>query len=168
MLTFVLPDERHRADVLAFYAEFETANETCIGYNHHSDFDKWLREMQNRKTGENLPEGYVRENFYLCYDEAELVGVLSLKFELTPYLLNFGGHVGYAVKLSKRNRGYATAMMQQCVQLAGVLGFERLLLVCDEDNIASEKVIRKCGGIFEDQRYDDDEGEFVKRYWINV
>ena len=35
------------------------------------------------------------ENFYLCYDENEMVGVISLKFsltDLTEYLLNCGGH----------------------------------------------------------------------------
>ena len=41
--------------------------------------------MQNRHTGKNLPEGYVRENFYLCYDKKVLIGVFSLKFELTEY-----------------------------------------------------------------------------------
>lgn len=35
--------------------------------------------MKNRQTGKNLPEGYVRENFYLCYDEDELVGVYENK-----------------------------------------------------------------------------------------
>ena len=49
--------------------------------------------MRNRAAGENLPEGYVRENFYLVYECPVLVGVFSLKFELTQYLLDFGGHV---------------------------------------------------------------------------
>ena len=46
--------------------------------------------MQNRHTGKNLPEGYVRENFYLCYEGKRLIGVFSLKFELTEFLLNYG------------------------------------------------------------------------------
>ena len=54
--------------------------------------------MRNRHTGENLQEGYVRENFYLCYENNRLIGVFSLKFELTDYLLNFGGHTGYAAR----------------------------------------------------------------------
>ena len=50
----------------------------------------------------------MRENFYLCYEETRLVGVFSLKFELTEFLLNYGGHIGYAACLSERNRGLAT------------------------------------------------------------
>ena len=33
ILTFALPDERHRQDVLAFYAEFEETGGTRIGYD---------------------------------------------------------------------------------------------------------------------------------------
>ncbi len=47
--------------------------------------------MNNRIRGKNLPAGYVRENFYLCYNGDDMVGVFNLKFELTESLLNFGG-----------------------------------------------------------------------------
>ena len=42
------------------------------------------------------------------------------------------------------------------------------LCVCDEDNLASEKVILKNGGIFENSLYDEEECVFVKRYWIDL
>lgn len=168
MLSFVFPTSAHRNDVLSFYAEFERCQETCIGYSGHEDFDKWLRGMQNRAAATDLPEGYVRENFYLCYDQEEMVGVFSLKFELTPFLLHYGGHIGYAVKPSRRNRGLATQMLAQGLDIAKSLGFEKLLLVCDEDNYPSEKVIQKNHGIFENRLFDSGEGLFVKRYWISV
>ena len=124
--------------------------------------------MQNCKTATDLPEGYVRENFYLCYEGSEMVGVYSLKFELTDHLFNYGGHVGYAVSPSKRNRGLATEILRQGIAEAKSMGFDKLLLVCDEDNYASEKVIIKNGGVFENKLFDDEENVFVKRYWINL
>ena len=165
-LRFVLPEEQHLPDVLAFYAEMEAQGTPCIGWQHRCDYAAWLREMQNRRNGENLPDGYVRENFYLCYDGAELVGVYSLKFELTEYLLNYGGYVGYAVRPSRQGQGLATRMLRQGLQIAKEKGFDRLLLVCDEDNPASERVILKCGGVYEDSRYDAADGSRVKRYWV--
>lgn len=99
--------------------------------------------MNNRISGKNLPAGYVRENSYLCYDGDDMVGVFNLKFELTEFLLNFGGHIGYAVKPSRRNRGCASQMLKQGLDIARELGFVRVLCVCDEDNIASERVIIK-------------------------
>lgn len=168
MLTFTLPSQKNKTDVLSFYGEFETNNETCIGYNNFKDFDAWLAHMTNRHTGKNLPKGFVRENFYLCYDKAELVGVFSLKFELTPYLKDFGGHIGYAVRPSKRNRGIAGDILKQGLNISKQFGFKHILCVCDDDNLPSEKVILKNGGVFENKLYDAEEKVFVKRYWINL
>ena len=168
MLTFVLPGESNRRDVLDFYREFEAAGGSCIGFAHHDDYDLWLRGMQNRKTATDLPEGYVQENFYLCYEGDRLAGVFSLKFELTDYLLAFGGHVGYAVRPSMRNRGLATGILAQGLALAKELGFARILAVCTDDNIASERVIRKNGGALVDSCFDPEENVTVRRYWIKL
>ena len=168
MLEFVLPAAHHRADVQSFYAEIEADGGRCIGCSGWQDYDRWLTGMQNRCAGKNLPDGYVRENFYLCYDGGTLVGVFSLKFELTDFLRNFGGHIGYAVRPSLRCRGIASEMLRKGVAIAAEFGFDRVLCVCDADNIASEKVIQKNGGVLEDERYDPDECGWVRRYWITV
>lgn len=166
MLKLVLPTEENRADVLAFYNEIEESGGACIGMGNYKNYDQWLTGMQTRHTGRNLPEGYVRENFYLCYEGTRLVGVFSLKFELTEYLLNYGGHVGYATRPADRSRGLATQMLRQGLVLAKEFGFDRILCICDNDNYASEKVILKNGGVFENELYDPEEAVTVKRFWI--
>ena len=128
----------------------------------------WLRGMWNRHLGRNLPEGYVREDFFLCYEAEKLVGVFSLKYELTEYLENFGGHIGYAVRPSERGRGLASQMLAQGLQVARNCGMARVLCVCDEDNFASEKVIVKNGGVLENTLFDPEERVWVKRYWIEA
>lgn len=168
MLEFTLPTERNRADVLSFYDEIEKSGGSCIGIGDYKNYDRWLTGMQHRHTGEQLPAGYVRENFYLCYEGARLVGVFSLKFELTEFLLNYGGHVGYAARPSDRNRGLATQMLKQGAELAKAFGFDRLLCICDDGNIASEKVILKNGGVLENKLFDPDEKVTVKRFWIRL
>ena len=94
MLRFVFPTESSRQDVQLFYNEFQSDGDTCIGYGGYENFGHWLAGMNNRISGKNLPAGYVRENFYLCYDGDDMIGVFNLKFELTKFLLNFGGHIG--------------------------------------------------------------------------
>ena len=168
MLKLVLPTEENRADVLAFYNEIEESGGACIGMGNYKNYDQWLTGMQNRHTGRNLPEGYVRENFYLCYEGTRLVGVFSLKFELTEYLLNYGGHVGYATRPADRGRGLATQMLRQGLVLAKEFGFDRILCICDDDNYASEKVILKNGGVLENELYDPEEAVTVKRFWITL
>lgn len=168
MLDFVLPTERNRDDVLAFYDEIERSDSECIGISNYKNFDLWLTEIQNRHTGKNLPDGYVRENFYLCYEGDCLVGMFSLKFELTEFLLNYGGHIGYSTRPSDCNRGLATQMLKQGLELAKRFGFDRVLCVCDSDKCASEKVIIKNGGVIENELYDPDENINVKRFWIKL
>ena len=75
MLTFCLPDQTHEMDVLNFYAEMAAQGDSCIGMGNWQDYPAWLRGMENRHTGTDLPEGYVRENFYLCYAGETLVGI---------------------------------------------------------------------------------------------
>ena len=167
MLDFMLPTEKNKEDVLAFYKEFEADNSVCIGMHNYEDYDVWLTGMRNRHTGKNLPQGYVQEDFYLCYLAEELVGVFSLKMTLTDYLLNYGGHIGYAVRPSKQNQGIATKMLEKGLEIARNHGFKLILCVCDEGNEASEKVIRKNGGVFENALYDSEEDVMVKRFWIS-
>ncbi len=167
-MKFILPTTENREDVQEYYREIERVGSESIGLWNYQDYDRWLIGMQNRHTGENLPEGFVREDFYLCYEGKKMIGVFSLKFELTKYLLDFGGHIGYAVRPSERKRGLATQILKQGLEIAKEAGFERILCVCDEDNYGSEKVILKNGGILENEMYDPEEKVMVKRYWIEL
>ena len=168
MIEFVMPSEETRDDVLSFYDEIARDGGSCVGIGGYKDYDAWLDGMRNRRAGKNLPKGYVRENFYLCYKNGVLIGVFSLKFELTEYLLNYGGHIGYAVRPSERKRGIATQILRDGLAIARDNGIYDILCVCDDDNYASEKVIVKNGGVLEDIRFDPDESVFVKRYRIRV
>lgn len=91
-----------------------------------------------------------------------------MKFELTEFLRSYGGHVGYATRPSDRGRGLVTQMLEQGKKIAKGFGMDRLLCVCDDDNDASEKVILKNGGVFENALYDPEEQVTVKRFWISL
>lgn len=167
-IKLIFPSENNRIDVLDFYKEIIESNSECIGLKYYNDYDLWLTEMRNRKLNINLPNGFVRENFYLCYDDTKLIGVYSFKFELTDYLLNFGGHIGYAIRPSERRKGYATQILKEGLLLAKNFGFDKVLCVCNEDNIASEKTIIKNGGVFDNILFDSEENINVKRFWITL
>lgn len=168
MIRFVFPTAEHSEDVLSFYREFDENNERCIGFDDRKDYEKWQTNKIDRLCGTNLPEGYVPEIFVLCYDDTEMVGVFSLKLKMTEYLTNYGGHIGYAVKPSARNRGYATEILKNGLILSKLHGFKKVLAVCDDDNTASEKVIIKNGGKYINTLFDEAENTAVKRYIIEV
>jgi predicted acetyltransferase len=107
-----------------------------------------------------LPAGIVPSTQLWWVDGTEYLGRLSIRHLLTPWLLDFGGHIGYGVRPSARRRGHATAMLAAALPVASRLGIDRALLTCDATNVASRKVIEAAGGILEDQR-----GEKL-RFWV--
>ena len=65
-----------------------------------------------------------------------------------------------------RRRGYATEILRQSLIVARAQGVDRVLLTCDEANVASGTVIRRLGGRLEDVRLGEDGRTPLARYWI--
>jgi len=90
----------------------------------------------------------------------EYLGRISVRHELTPFLLEVAGHIGYGVRPTARRRGHATAMLAAVLPVANAVGIDPVLVTCDDINVASRKVIEAAGGVLEDKRG-------VKlRYWV--
>jgi predicted acetyltransferase len=90
------------------------------------------------------------------------LGRLAIRHRLTPWLLEYGGHIGYDVRPSARNNGYATTMLHDALPIAKALGIADVLVTCDVDNTASRRVIEKNAGRLEDERC----GKL--RFWIRT
>jgi len=85
---------------------------------------------------------------------------LGIRHRLTEHLLQHGGHIGYEVRPSARRRGHATAMLRKGLRVAHGLGIDPALLTCDHDNVGSQTIIERAGGVLDDKRG-------VKlRYWV--
>ncbi|MGH8774869.1 MAG: GNAT family N-acetyltransferase [Jiangellaceae bacterium] len=106
------------------------------------------------------PPGWVPATYLWYVDGSEFLGRLSIRHRLTPWLFEYGGHVGYDVRPSARRRGHATAMLQLALPWCRALGIEPALVTCDVDNIPSRRVIEHAGGQFEDER----DGKL--RFWV--
>jgi predicted acetyltransferase len=106
------------------------------------------------------PAGFVPSTARWMVDAGELVGRISLRHELTELLLAWGGHIGYSVRPSARRRGYATDALRQMLPLCAERGLGQVLVTCDEENVASRKVIEANGGRYEDSN------EGKRRYWV--
>jgi predicted acetyltransferase len=108
------------------------------------------------------PEGLVPSTTLWWADGDEYLGRIDIRHRLTQHLLDYGGHIGYDVRPSARRRGHATAMLARALPVAAGLGIDPALITCDEDNIASRKVIERSGGQFDDQR------GIKLRFWVPV
>jgi len=76
-----------------------------------------------------------------------------------------GGHIGYGVLREHRRRGYATEILRQSLVVARAEGVDRVLVTCADDNVASVRVIERCGGVLESV-IDGIQHARTRRYWI--
>jgi len=83
-------------------------------------------------------------------DDGEFIGQSSIRPDLcTPYLLTYGGHIGYSIRPSQRRLGYGTTILALTLDAARTMELKRVLVTCDSDNTGSRKIIEHNGGQFE-------------------
>ncbi|WP_424952142.1 GNAT family N-acetyltransferase [Deinococcus sp.] len=120
-----------------------------------------LMERIHPTSPERVPEtvfwGVVR---------GEYVGRVSLRHHLNERLDAWGGHIGYEARPSRRRRGYGHALLAGVLPYAWALGLTRVLLHCDETNLASIRIIEGTGGVFAGSRSNlEREGAPGRAYW---
>ncbi|QQK75327.1 GNAT family N-acetyltransferase [Salicibibacter cibarius] len=166
------PTMRLKSAYRSFYQEWKDSGETIIPWvvnEDPNDFGKMLTTLSGYEYGKNVPVSWIPESstFWLVDGYEKVIGVTNIRHRLTEELLNAGGHIGYGIRQSEREKGYATTILMLSLEEARKLGIENVLLVCNRDNVASEKSILKNGGR-PDADYIDEEGHVLKRYWIKT
>ncbi|WP_018933673.1 GNAT family N-acetyltransferase [Gracilibacillus lacisalsi] len=153
-----------------FYLEWKKSGEKMIPWvieKHPDDMDRFLQFINDHEQGANLPDGWVPDSTFWLVREKTIIGVVNIRHRLSEILLSIGGHIGYGIRPSERKKGYATKILELALLEAKRIGITRALVTCDADNIGSLKAILKNGGI-EDADYMEDDGNVVKRFWIET
>lgn len=169
MPQLVVPDTRFHASFLESNREWAAATQDGAGIHEGDDvespagFARFVAEIVASETTPRRP-GLVRDTYRWIVEGDEYLGAISFRHELTEYLENFGGHIGYGVRPSARRRGLASWALAGTLDMARERGYDRILVTCRDDNVASARTIEKSGGVLEDKRA---AGEtLMRRYWI--
>ena len=170
-IILVKPDLSY-ADEIIKYKEESLAESPLIngsaGLDRFSSIEIWFEELKKRSCEDTVPKGLVPSSTYLGVREKDnyIVGMIDIRHYLNEYLTQVGGHIGYGVRKTERNKGYAKQMLKLALEKCKELKIKKVLITCDEDNIASEKVILSANAKLEDIRNVD--GENKKRFWIDL
>lgn len=120
-------------------------------------------------TSVELPDDAVHNDLYWLVDNGGVVGFLSVRHRLNDWLSAVGGHVGYSVRATMRQKGYATAALALAIQRARELGVDRVMVTCDDDNVGSYRTIERVGGVLQDVSDQSEHGHpALRRYWIDT
>ncbi len=164
---FVAAGEEQHGGLLSMPADDHFAGVEFTRQNlaDPSGFDRFVaHRLDDELPDTPRPTGWVPCTFLWMSDgpgSDQFLGSIALRHSIDhPFLAEAGGHIGYSVRPSARRRGHATDALRQVVALAGRRGIGRVLVTCDETNVASARTIEAGGGVFEDSRQEK------RRYWI--
>ena len=142
-----------------------------LGYEPGMAWPGYVETIEAQRRGVLPAEGkvLVPATFLVAEVGGVIVGRASIRHELNDVLAREGGHIGYGVLPGHRRRGCATEILRQALVIARSVGVDRVLLTCDDDNLASARVIERGGGVLESviTRTDGDRVIPMRRYWID-
>ncbi len=170
-----LPTQKRKQEAIDYIIEHIKAKSNINGSGGldkgYTDYEDWLKKKELEKNEETCPEGRAPGYTYFLVKEndSRIVGMANLRYKLTEYLLEYGGHIGYGIRPTEREKGYAKVLLYLVLQECNKLGLEKVILTANESNPASWKTIEALGGVFEKKvpnKYE--EGEILCKYWINV
>jgi predicted acetyltransferase len=131
-----------------------------------SGFSAWVRRLISAgdpRTTDDLAAS--RCIYRWIVDGDDVLGGIALRSGDSEFIRS-AGHIGYGIRPSARRRRYATWALGQILKEAGLVGINRVLLVCDAGNVASASTIERNGGVFEGLQ--ETEHGLLRRYWIAI
>lgn len=136
--------------------------------DRYDDPAEWLNHVRALEKPETCPPNLVTATLFVAVRKTDfgIVGMIDLRHRLNDFLAEYGGHIGYSVRPDERRKGYAKRMLALVLEEARGRGISRVLITCDDDNVASARTIEANGGVFERTACLD--GEVLRRYWIEL
>lgn len=173
MVELVAPSVELRESWLESFEEWGGAHQDGAGLWEDDEvespegFARWVERLRKQAV-QSIPvdPGRVHASYWWIVEEQTYLGAISLRHELNDFLLDAGGHIGYGVRPSARRRGLATWALGETLDRARELGLARVLVTCDDSNVASARTIEGNGGVLEDVRTTT--LGLTRRYWIDL
>ena len=171
-IILIEPTMKYASQIWAFRQEvldFDDIPNGFSGLNQANDVQEWIDNVRKGNDDQNPLPNRVPASVYLALRQSncQIIGIVDFRHHMHhPILEKWGGQIGYCVRPSERRKGYASYMLKLVLEKAKAYGLEKVLITCNSDNIASEKVIMKNHGVFESVVHVNDED--IKRFWIKL
>ena len=168
-MLYRLPELTDKDLLQAYVREHRDNHETGISASmglSSSDYAEWVKRIRGNALNGDAQWG--KSLLYLCFHAEKLVGLLSIRYEMPRSLSEKYGDIGYGVRPSERNKGYATEMLGYALSVCREKGLSGVILGCYKDNPASAAVIRKNGGILTAEEDRGGEGRIRQYHRIDL
>lgn len=166
-ISLTLPSAQYRDSYLQALAEYQASGRhlsldlPTIAAN----FADHVEEIRNWADESKLAEGDVPETMYWLIDDGAVIGQVSIRHRANDAVLNWRGYIGGEIIPSRQRQGYGRELLRLALLKAREFGLTRALLTCDEDNLASRKIIEALGVL---ENVVERDGQVRRRYWIEL
>lgn len=170
-LKLIVPTMEYSDQILKYKNEFIKNSDSLdgtAGLATAASIEDWLTALQDNSSEKTVRPGLVPASTFLGLrvKDNRIVGMIDIRRRLNEYLLEFGGNIGYSVRKSEREKGYAKEMLHLALEKCKELHLTKVLITCNKSNIASVKTIIANGGVLENEVPDGD--GITQRYWIEI
>ncbi|MDO5714230.1 MAG: GNAT family N-acetyltransferase [Tissierellia bacterium] len=166
-LQLISPTMEYKNQVMDYKKEFLENGETLDGTGmlaHVETYEEWLQSVKDNQKEESVWDGLVPATTFLGVKGDELIGFVDIRHYLNEFLENIGGHIGYSVKRSQRQKGYGTEILGLALEECKKIGLQKILITCHKENIPSEKIILHYN-VFKKESPDQ---RGIKKFWITI
>lgn len=171
MIRLIVPNEGYLNSYMEAYDEYAKHGISAYSFSDASSYDVFAKFDRYRNEAD-LPSDRVGEDKYWLVDDdgSYFIGEIAIRHRLNDLLERRGGHIGYGIRYSEWNRGYGTTMLRLALEKAKEMGISPVLITCDDDNIASARVMEKNGFVLTDKVVVKIDGKehLTRRYWKSI
>lgn len=166
-LFLVKPNKKYQKTFETYALAYRTINDEHY-FNKYKkvleNFQDYLDELNNFKSGINLPEGEVITSTFWLIDKKDVVGVVRIRHQE----VDTAGHIGYDISPCYRKKGFGSHILKLALVEAEKIGIKQAILTCNIDNMYSRKIIEKNNGKLLGTIFDDEENEYLYKYSITL
>lgn len=152
MYCLIEPCEEYIPSYMEAYDEYTAAGITDYSFTDAKNTDI-LQKFRDYRNERNLKPNRVGADYYWLVDDEtqRFIGEITIRHRLNEALERIGGHIGYGVRITEQNKGMGTLMLKLALEKAAQMGLAQVLITCDEENIASARVMEKNGCVLKDR-----------------
>ncbi|MDO9086544.1 MAG: GNAT family N-acetyltransferase [Anaerolineaceae bacterium] len=171
-LSLVRPTFTLEKEFLAIIKDFRINGEQDIEglYTHCGEnFHEYVLQTQLIEAGKTFANMIVPySTYWSILDQERIIGFSHIRHYLTPALCIEGGHIGYSICPSERQKGYGKQQLQLILNECCKLGINEVLITCDFDNVASYKIIEANGGVKKGEAISPKSKKVVFHYQVHL
>ena len=172
-LFLVRPSRELEGKAMDYRKEYMDYGEIHIngsgGFIRYEDYDAWLQKVLAAEK-EEVSEDSVPASTYFTVRKSDekIIGTIQLRYELSDFLRNYGGHIGYGIRPSERRKGYGAEQLALVLEEARRIGLDRVMITCNKENRGSAAVILRNGGVLGLEGIYEQMNELIQIYWITL